>query len=159
MSIFIFTVICLGLFTWILSIGVVDGDDIREYFKNRQIRKYCKNIGITVEQFEEAKTTAKEKLDEFIEEAIQEYFRKINERESERIKEESWQYRSRFDHQNHKESIQKPTNIVEQHKKVLGIPLTITLNETIIITSFKKAALKAHPDKGGTKEEFLRIQT
>ncbi|WP_150048210.1 MULTISPECIES: J domain-containing protein [Methylomonas] len=44
-----------------------------------------------------------------------------------------------------------------QHRQVLNLPLDGALDPTQIKTAFRRLAQKAHPDVGGSHEQFIRI--
>ena len=45
-----------------------------------------------------------------------------------------------------------------KHRSSLGLPMDGSLNKKDITRAYKKACLKHHPDRGGDKDEFNRIQ-
>ena len=56
---------------------------------------------------------------------------------------------------NHKTSNSSSDSILVEHFKVLGISKTSDL--TLIKKTYRKLCLKHHPDKGGRKEDFIKI--
>lgn len=121
-------------------------------------------------KFKQANENAKRKLDDFLEEEIKNYNMNhrqyINEQETkkrEREKAEAEWRKFRSNYNSYWEEASKfsqpsPTNMMEKHQKILGIPMGQMLNKTILMNAYKKAAVKAHPDKGGSKEAFIAVQ-
>ena len=48
----------------------------------------------------------------------------------------------------------KAISFFSQCLQVLGLEEEVALNEQVLKTAYKKASMKAHPDKGGSEEEF-----
>ena len=51
----------------------------------------------------------------------------------------------------------KAISFFSQCLQVLGLEEEVALNEQVLKTAYKKASIKAHPDKGGSEEEFDRV--
>jgi curved DNA-binding protein CbpA len=54
-------------------------------------------------------------------------------------------------------SDKKAISFFSQCLQVLGLEEEIALNEQVLKTAYKKASIKAHPDKDGSEEEFDRV--
>ena len=51
----------------------------------------------------------------------------------------------------------KAISFFSQCLQVLGLEEEVALNEQVLKTAYKKASIRAHPDKGGSEEEFDRV--
>lgn len=130
-----------------------------------KILEECFKYRTTPEKLRKAKEKAKRKLDNFLDEAVEEYNNnrkaydeaKAREEEAQRRKWNS-KYNSSYWEESPKFSQPSPSNMFEKHQKVLGIPIGQRLNKTILMNAYKKAAIKSHPDKGGSKEAFIAVQ-
>lgn len=127
-----------------------------------KILEECLKYRTTPEKLRKAKENAKRKLDEFLDEAVEEYNRNHQRFEEARLKEEyrQKQYERKYSYweEEQKFSQPSPSNMMEKHQKILGIPMGQRLNKTLLMTAYKKAAIKSHPDKGGSKEAFIAVQ-
>lgn len=130
--------------------------------KSFKILSECLKYRKTPEQIRKARENAKRKLDEFLDEQVNEYNKNHRKFEEARLKEENRQkqYERKYSYweEQQKFSQPSPSNMFEKHQKVLGIPMGQRLNKTILMNAYKKAAIKSHPDKGGSKEAFIAVQ-
>lgn len=132
---------------------------------------YCFLYRISPKKFKEASKNAKRKLDDFLDEEVDLYNvfhrqytneQETKKRERDKAEAEWRKFRSQYNsywEEPPKFSQPSPTNMMEKHQKVLGIPMGQMLNKTILMNAYKKAVIKAHPDKGGSKEAFIAVQT
>lgn len=123
------------------------------------IFRICLKYRTTPEKDRKARENAKRKLDEFLDEVVEEYNRNHRKFEEARLKEEARQKQKySYWEEQQKFSQPSPSNMMEKHQKILGIPMGQRLNKTLLMTAYKKAAIKSHPDKGGSKEAFIAVQ-
>lgn len=133
-------------------------------FKSADLPLYliveCIRYRVSPKKYKEAKQTAKDKIDEFLDAEIKSYFKNNRDwKESqEREKEQQRKYNKSYWEEAPKFSRNNPETLTEKHQKVLGIPLGQKMNKTILMKAYKNAAIKAHPDKGGSKEAFIKVQ-
>lgn len=51
-----------------------------------------------------------------------------------------------------------PAHQISEYKALLGIPDNVEITESVLKKAYNKKALETHPDKGGSKEAFQKVQ-
>jgi len=71
--------------------------------------------------------------------------------------EKLFEYQTRYNQSRIQSPTHDPRLSDRQHRKVLNLPLEGALDPAQIKTAFRRLAQKAHPDVGGSHEQFIRI--